>query len=106
MGSIPAESNPEHDPCVPEAYRRLDDGELRWTHADTGLEVAVVRDRRPSAGRMTTGTATAGDDDCWIFEVRPDAYAEVYRRLDGDRGAALAYAREWMADHPEGRFGD
>lgn len=93
-------------PTAPEPYRRLEDGTLGWTHPDTGLEVGLVRERRPSTGRMTAATATAGDDVCWVFEVRPNEYAEIYRRLAGDRDAAVAHACEWMADHPEGRLGD
>jgi hypothetical protein len=106
MSILPAESETGTDGEPPGNYQALDHHEPRWEHAETGLRVGLVRDGRPSARRMTRETATAPDDDTWIFEVRPNEHAEIYRRLDGDRAAALAYAREWMADHADGVLGD
>jgi hypothetical protein len=106
MTSVPAESETGSDGEPPGNYQRLDHHEPRWVHAETGLQIGLVRDGRPSARRMTWATATAPDDDTWIFEVRPDENAEIYRRLDGDKAAALAYAREWMTDHAGGVLGD
>lgn len=93
------------DPELPEYVREDGHSGPRWTHVETGLQVELVRERRPAGRAMTTSTAMQPDDEAWTFGVRPDGAetpAVIYERLGGDRDGAVAYAREWLAAHADG----